>query len=292
MTLSSGFEHIVRENEPLASYTWFRLGGAAEYFAEPTSVGELAELVRRCRKESVPIHVLGGGSNLLIQDAGVRGLVVFLSAPAFGEISVHSKRIVAGGGAKLAHVVSTAVREGLAGLESLAGIPGTVGGALHRNADAGGSDVGQWVVSAKVMTRDGEVLERRQEDLRFSYRQSNLDEPAILESTFELEPEDTEKLTKRMQKLWIIQKATQPRGGQNHGCIFKDVGGISAADLIEQAGLRSARVGEASVSEHNANFLIADPGSTSADVLGLIELLKSGVEERLGVQLEMQIEVW
>jgi UDP-N-acetylmuramate dehydrogenase len=292
MAFTTGFEHIVRDNEPLAPYTWFRLGGAAEYFAEPTSVSELADLVRRCREESVAVRVLGGGSNLLVRDEGVSGLVIMLSAPPFGEIDVQSPTIVAGGGAKLGHAISTAVREGLAGLEALAGIPGSVGGALRCNADARGSDIGQWTKSAKVMTRAGEVLERTKEDLRFSYRQSNLDELVILSAEFELEPRDARQLTKRMQKQWIVQKASQPQGNQNLGCIFKDVGGVSATELIEQAGLRSAQVGEAIVSEHNANFIVANPGASTADVVDLIDLLKSGVKERVGVELQEQLEIW
>ena len=292
MNFTSGFEHIIRDNEPLAPYTWFRIGGSAEYFAEPTSVDELAELVRRCRAEGIPIRILGGGSNLLVPDAGVRGLVLLLSAPAFGEISVRSQTIVAGGGAKLGHVISSAVREGLAGLESLAGIPGSVGGALIRNADASGNSIGQWTSRVKVMTRDGEVRDREREDLRFSYRHSNLDELVILEVEFELEPGDSEQLTKRMQKMWIVHKSLQPQGNENLACIFKDVGGISAADLIEQAGLQSAKVGGAAVSEYHSNFIVAKPGATSADVLGLIELLSNGVLERLEVTLETQLEIW
>src|SRR3954469_7983068 len=127
MPIPAGFEHIVRENEPLARYTWFRLGGPAQYFAEPTDVDELAAFVRRCHESGTPVHVLGGGSNLLVRDEGVPGVVISLGAAAFGRIEVSGRKIVAGGGAKLGHVISTAVREGLAGLEMLVGIPGTVG---------------------------------------------------------------------------------------------------------------------------------------------------------------------
>jgi UDP-N-acetylmuramate dehydrogenase len=292
MTFLSDFGHIVRDNEPLAPYTWFRLGGNAEHFAEPTSIDELAELVRRCRDEQVPIHVLGGGSNLLVRDEGVRGLVVLLSAPAFGEISVHAPFVVAGGGAKLGHVISSAIREGLAGLESLAGIPGSVGGALVGNADASGNSIGQWTKRVKVMTRGGEILNRGRDDLRFGYRESNLDELVILEAEFELEPGDPRNLTKRMQKMWILHKSHHPQGNDNLASIFKDVGGVSAAELIEQAGLGSAQVGAAYVSEYHANFVVAKPGATSADVIGLIELLSNGVAERLGISLERQLEIW
>lgn len=292
MTIFDGFEHIVRDNEPLAPYTWFRLGGNAEHFAEPTSVEELQALVKRCREREVKVRVLGGGSNLLVRDAGVTGLVVSLATPAFCEINVRAKTIVAGGGAKLGHVISTAVREGLAGLEPLVGIPGTVGGALRRNTDASGSDIGQWTTGATVMTRNGEIVERAKSDLRFSYRESNLDELVILNGTFELESGESEVLTKRMQKLWIVKKANRPHSNQNVGYIFKDVGGVAAADLIAQAGLQSSQVGEAAVCDEDPNFIVAHPNATAADVLGLIDMLQAGVSERLGVELVSQLEVW
>src|SRR5262245_38874748 len=136
MAIFTGLEHIVRENEPIAHFTWLRLGGPARYFAEPTSVDELKSLVIRCRDAHLQVRVLGGGSNVLIRDEGVAGLVVHLAAAAFGSISVQGTTVTAGGGAKLSHVISTSVREGLSGLEPLVGIPGTVGGALRTNAGA------------------------------------------------------------------------------------------------------------------------------------------------------------
>src|SRR5437588_4107835 len=165
MPIPAGFEHIVRENELLAPCTWFRLGGPAAYFAEPTNVEELAALVRRCHESGLPVRVLGGGSNLLVRDEGVPGMVVALGAAAFGRIEVAGRQIIAGGGAKLGHVISTAVREGLAGLEMLVGIPGTVGGALHTNAGTHAGDIGQCVTSAKMMTHKGEVVTRQKNDL-------------------------------------------------------------------------------------------------------------------------------
>src|SRR2546423_9870019 len=188
MPIPTGFGHIVRENEPLAPHTWFRLGGPAQYFAEPTSIDELAAMVRRCHESGLPIRVLGGGSTLLIRDAGVPGMVVVLGAAAFGRIEVAGRKVTAGGGAKLGHVISTAVREGLAGLEMLVGIPGTVGGALHTNAGTHAGDIGQCAASAKVLTRKGEIITRQKSELRFGYRISSLDELAILEATLELEP--------------------------------------------------------------------------------------------------------
>lgn len=292
MSLWDGFGHIVREAEPLAPYTWFRLGGTADFFVEPTSIDELGAVVRRCREQDVPVRLLGGGSNLLVQDAGVAGAVIHLSAPEFSRIAIDGRRVVAGGGTKLAHLISTSVREGLGGLDQLVGIPGTVGGALHNNSSTPSGDIGQWTRQATVMTRSGEILTRKRDDLRFAHRSSSLDELAIVEAEFELEEDDPLRLTKHMQKLWIMKKGTQPLSSEATGCIFKDPGGISAAELIEQAGLKGARVGEAEVSSRNVNFIVAHPGARATDVLKLVELMTARVAERLGVDLERQIEVW
>jgi UDP-N-acetylmuramate dehydrogenase len=292
MSFVNGFEKIVRRGEELAPYTWFRIGGKAEYFAEPTTREELAALVRRARDEKVPVRLLGGGSNILIRSSVVAGVVVHLSQPAFTEIDVKGNLVVAGAGARLGHVISTSVREGLAGLETLVGIPGTIGGALRGNAGGRSGDIGQWTNRATLMTRDGELLERAGDELVFAYRQSNLDELVILAGEFQLEPDDPTALTKRMQKHWIVKKSNQPLSHQSAGCVFKNPRGMSAGMLIDQAGLKGARIGGAEVSDRHANFITADPGTTSEDVLKLIDLLKERVAERMGVELETEIEIW
>lgn len=292
MTWLSGFEHIVRQDEPLAPQTWFHLGGPAEFFAEPSSADELSALIARCRQEDIDVRLLGGGSNILVRDQGVPGMVVRLSHPAFCGIEVQGRRIIAGSGARLGHVISTAVREGLAGLETLVGIPGAIGGALHGNASGRGGEIGQWTAKVTMMNPQGEVVERSGNELVFSYRQSNLDELVILGAEFELESDDPRELTKRMQKQWIAKKASQPVGLQNMGCIFKNPGGVSAGLLIDQAGLKGTRVGGAEVSDRHANFIVAGPSATSHDVLRLIELVRSRVVESQGVELELQIEIW
>jgi UDP-N-acetylmuramate dehydrogenase len=180
----------------------------------------------------------------------------------------------------------------LAGLETLVGIPGTIGGALHGNAGSRGSDVGQWTHRATVMTAAGEIVERSREELVFAYRQTSLDELVILSAEFELEQEYPDELTKRMQKQWIVKKASQPLGHERTGCIFKNPSGFSAGALIDQAGLKGTRIGGAEVSDRHANFIIAEPGTTSNDVLRLIELVRSRVADRQGVELELEIEVW
>lgn len=292
MSLVVGFERMVREAESLAEHTLLGLGGPAQYLAEPNSVDALAALVHRCHEEGAPIQLLGGGSNLLVREAGVPGVVVKLSAPAFCEIHAAKEVVTAGGGARIGHLISTAVRVGLAGLEPLVGIPGSVGGALHGNAGSRGGDIGQWTCSATVLTRSGEIIERSRDDLVFAYRESSLDELAILSAQFQLEPDDPEELAKRMQKQWIVKKASQPLTHERTACVFKSPRGMSAGMLLEQAGVKGCRVGKAFVSDRHANYVVAEEGAEPSDVLQLIDVMRNRVADRLGVELELQLDVW
>jgi UDP-N-acetylmuramate dehydrogenase len=282
----------IREQVPLAERTWFKVGGSAQYFAEPESVDDLLAVVKRCRDEGLHVRLLGGGSKILVRDEGVAGMVVSLSNQGFQQIIVKGQRFTAGGGANLANAITIAVGAGLAGLESLVGIPGTVGGALHGNAGTHGGDIGQWACRATVMTRGGDVLQRDRNDLVFAYRQSSLDELVILEAEFDLEEEDPIELTKRMQKQWIVKKANLPMAHENTGCIFQNPRGMSAGMLIDQCGLKGERLGGAEVSQRHANFFIAHPGATAKDILQLIDLVRNRVAERMGVELETEIEIW
>ena len=292
MALLTGFEKIVRRDEPLAMHTWFQLGGPAEYFAEPGDADQLIALVRRCGQEEVPVRLLGGGSNILVRDEGVPGMVVRLAAPAFGSIRVEGQSVIAGGGATLGHVITTAVHQGLAGLETLIGIPGTLGGALHGNAGTRGGDIGQWTSQATVISQTGELLQCGRDDLVFEYHQSSLDELVILEAEFQLEEDDPRELARRMQKHWIVKKAAQPMGHQCAGCVFRNPRGASAGELIDEAGLKGTRIGGAVVSDRHANFIVAEPECTSQDVLRLIDLVRSQVHDRLDVELERELEIW
>ncbi len=292
MSFLSGFEKIVRPGEPLAMHTWFQLGGAAEYFAEPETADELISLVRRCHDEGVEIRMLGQGSNILVRDEGVPGLVVHLSAPAFCNIRIEGRSLAAGGGALLGRVVTTAVHQGLAGLETLIGIPGTVGGALHGNAGTPSSNIGQWTLHATTVGANGDVSERTADELSFGYRQSNLDDLIVLEARCELEEDDPRQLAQRMQKHWIMKKASQPLGHQSAGCVFKNPRGSSAGELIDRAGLKGTRIGGAVVSDRHANFIIAEPECSSQDVLRLIDLIRGQVHDRMGVDLELELEIW
>jgi UDP-N-acetylmuramate dehydrogenase len=219
-------------------------------------------------------------------------MVVRLSAPAFSEIAVDRPLLRAGAGAKLVHVVSAAVQAGLAGLEMLVDVPGTVGGAVVGNAGGHGGDIGQRVREVTVMLADGTVEVRGRPRLAFESRWSNLDDCLVIGCCFELDEEDAGLLTKRMQKQWIMGRSGQPGGTRSVAMMFKDPLGTTAESLIEQAGGRDLRAGEAAVHPPHANYVVAGPGCSADDVRRLVELVRDRVRQRLGVELTPLIQVW
>lgn len=282
----------VATNEPLASHTWLGIGGSARFFCEPVDVEGLTKVVRRCHEHSVPVRVLGGGSNVLVASEGFDGMVVRLSGPAFSHIQIDRLSVVAGAGAKLVHVVTAAVQAGLAGLETLVGIPGTIGGALVGNAGGRGGDISQRVREVTVLNQQGEIEVRSGNDLTFESRWSNLDDTIIIQCRLELEEEPADTLTKRMQKQWILERADQPSGIRTVAMMFQDPPGSTAASLISQSAAKDVAVGNASVSSSHPNFVVARAECSSDDVRGLIERVRGQVRERLSVDLKPLIEVW
>lgn len=292
MILPDEFHDITRRDVLLAPYTWLKVGGPAQYLVEPRSVDELRRVIRYAYQAGVPLRVLGGGSNVLVPDAGVSGITLRLSHESFFRVEIAPPLVRAGAGALLSHVMSQSVAAGLAGLENLVGIPGTVGGALHGNAGTRHGEVGQYVRSVSVITASGELCVRSEDELTFGYRSSSINEPAIVEVEFELTPDDPDEIARRMRKLWIMKKSTQPLSFQSAGCIFKNPRGLSAGALIEQAGLKGTRVGQAEVSDRHANFVITHEGATAAEVRALIDLIRAKVAEIHGVDLDLEIEIW
>jgi UDP-N-acetylmuramate dehydrogenase len=286
------FQDFVRPNEILAPYTFLKLGGPAEALAQPRNRDELAAIVKHCFQRNIPLRVLGGGSNILVRDEGVRGVVLRLSEPAFTEVSVDGRKVRAGTGARLSALISQSARHSLAGLEALIGIPGTVGGAVRKNAGDRSGEIGQYVRQVEVLDDSGQPEVRERDELRFDYRWSNLDDPVLLSAEFELETESIEAIVKRMRKAWIERRAAQPLSYQAALRVFKDQRGTQAATLVEQAGLAKTRVGGAELSERDANSVVAHPGASAKDALRLIDLVKSRVRERFNIDLELQITIW
>ena len=291
-TLFDDLGLTVASREPLAHHTWLGVGGEARYFCEPVDIDALSRLVIRARETGIALRMIGGGSNILIPTAGFDGMIVRLSAPAFSTIEVRNTSVIAGAGAKLVHVVCAAVQAGLSGIETLVGIPGTIGGALVGNAGGHGGDLGESVKEVTVMLPTGQLAVRRGTELAFQSRWSNLDDCIVIGCQLDLDEDSAELLTKRMQKQWIVGRSEQPSGTRTVAMMFKDPHGTSAESLITQAGAKDLRVGEAMVYAAHAHYVVVFPKCSSDDVRLLVELVRSKVRERLGVELTPQIEVW
>ena len=286
------FTEILQRNVSLAELTWLRTGGPADYLLTPTPQPELLAIVAACRADGLPIHILGCGSNLLVRDAGVRGAVIRLTPPLLSQIRIEGTTVEAGAAALLSAVITEATRAGLGGMEHLVGIPGTVGGAVVGNSGGRSGDIGQLIRSVKVLTQAGEIAVRRGDELSFSYRRSSIQDLILLSAELELHRDDTDELTKRMRKNWIMKRSTQPLADQSAGCIFRNPRGLSAGALIEQCGLKNAAVGKARISDRHANFIVTEPGATSTDVEQLIARVQSAVAAKFSVDLELEIQVW
>ncbi|MDP7162254.1 MAG: UDP-N-acetylmuramate dehydrogenase [Phycisphaerae bacterium] len=292
MKLFTGLEEIVSSNHSLAPHTWLGLGGPATYFIEPTSVEQLAQVSRRCRENEIPTYVLGSGANVLIDDAGVKGAVIHLGREYFKQVTPVAGGLRANAGADMGQLVLRCVRQGLSGLESLTGIPGSIGGCVRMNAGGAFGDIGNIIQSVDVMSEGGEVFTRSRPDLAFAYRSSNINAKFILGATFGLGEDDPHRILKQVKQIWIYKKNTQPLGHRNAGCIFKNPRGLSAGALIDRAGLKGKRVGGAHVSQKHANFILADEDTKTSDVLKLINKVREAVYKKSQVYLELEIEVW
>ncbi len=292
MSLVSTFGGIVRENQSLAPFTWLQIGGPTRYLVEPNEPQQLMAVVQSCESSAIPMRVIGGGSNLLIRETGFDGATFSLTSPAFCQMRRINNCIECGAGAKLSHLIAFSVGAGLGGLDHLVGIPGTVGGALRGNAGTDDGDIGQVVQSAKLMTKEGQVLEVSGKQLAFSHRVSSLDELVILEATFCLEPGEIRSLTKREQTFWIVKRSKQPSFPERAAIAFVDPDGYKASELLHQSGFSGAIEGAVRLSSSYPNYLIANAGATSTQVLTLAERVTEGVRDRTGVELQLHLQIW
>lgn len=292
MNLFCGLEQIVETNHPLAEHTWYGLGGPADYFARPRRVQQLREIVKRCHENHLPMYVLGFGSNLLISDEGVRAVVIKLEAGEFSQAQFKGEELTAWAGADLSNLVLTCVQKGLSGIEALTGIPGSAGGAVRMNAGGNFGDIGAAVESVNLMDVQGNVFEKKKPELIFDYRSVNITAKFILNAKLKLASADPEQIMRTVKEIWIHKKNSQPLNTRNCGCIFKNPRGVSAGALIDRAGLKGLQIGGAIVSEKHANFIIAEPGCKSRDVMRLIDAVRDRVKENSDIDLELEIEIW
>ena len=281
---------VCRFMEPMSSHTTFRIGGPAEAYVCPGNEEELGKVICLCREHDIPWSVLGNGSNLLVSDRGIKGVVIAMEGNwcyAGAEGSV----IRAGAGELLGRVARVALDHCLTGMEFAAGIPGSVGGALVMNAGAYGSEIKNILKSARVMTNEGEVLELSVDELELGYRTSCIPHRGytVLEASFQLEPGDQEAIEARMKELAARRREKQPLEYPSAGSTFKRPEGYFAGKLIMDAGLRGFSVGDAQVSEKHCGFVINRGNATAADVMALVSQVQTIVEEKFGVQLELEV---
>ena len=278
---------------PLARYTTFRVGGAADVLVNINSTQEIATALRAARDAGVPATIIGNGSNLLVRDGGIRGLVIRISGN-FGQIEMKGDELHAQAGALLPSVANFAQERGLGGMAPLSGIPGTIGGAVIMNAGAYGSEMSQIVKRVDAITvSDGKPVSFKGKDLRFAYRHSAMMDANVVVTNvvLQLESEDPEQISKRAQECLAARKEKQPLEFPSAGSTFKRPEGLFAAKLIDDAGLRGLRVGGAQVSEKHAGFIINRGNATASDILALMDEVTRRVHEQFGVTLEPEVRI-
>jgi UDP-N-acetylmuramate dehydrogenase len=280
----------VREGEPLAPHTTIRIGGPAAAFAEPQDLDDLRRALAWAAEAGRPWRVVGLGSNLLCPDEGFPGLVLALGR-ACGGWRFEGTRLRAGAGAHLVPLVHEACRRGLGGLEPLAGIPGTVGGAVAMNAGTPAGTMGDVVRRVLVLGPDGQLAWWDRDDLAFGYRRSRLlEEPWVaVEAELELVPRDPGTLAEALRTSAARRRRTQPLEWPNLGSVWRNPPGDYAGRLVEAAGCKGWRRGDAEVSERHGNFIVNRGRATAADVLGLMADVRAAVEGRLGVRLHPEV---
>ncbi len=283
---------VIRQDEMLARHTTLRVGGCADVYAEPSSEEDLGAVLECCRKENVPFMTLGRGSNLLVRDGGVRGVVICLSHPAFSEIQTSGFTLRCGAGARLKAVSAKARQLNLGGLEFLDGIPGSVGGALRMNAGAMGRATFEVVTHVRFMDVTGNVEEREAAQVPVEYRCCPLFKTHIaLGATFRGQPDFKAAIAKRSEEFNKARWQSQPKEA-SAGCIFKNPSkSIPAGRLIDELGLKGTRRGGAVVSTVHGNFIVNEGSATAADVLELIEFIKSRAKAERGIDLHEEVEI-
>ena len=281
----------VMKDEPMKKHTTFRIGGPADYFVTPESKEEIQAIVELCKKEEIPYSVIGNGSNLLVGDKGYRGVILQIFKK-MNQIRVEENKIYAGAGALLSKIAATALSESLTGFEFAAGIPGTLGGGVAMNAGAYGGEIKDCIVSAKVLTKEGERVVLKKEDLQLSYRNSVILQKGylVLEATFSFEKGNPAEIQEEIKELNKRRREKQPLEYPSAGSTFKRPEGYFAGKLIMDAGLRGFQVGGAQVSEKHCGFLINAGGATASDVMELIRQIQAKVKEQFGVTLEPEVK--
>lgn len=295
MALSGIFKGIkgrIKFKEPLNRHATFKIGGPAKFFVEPKDSQDLRFLIVSAKKYKMPIRVIGAGSNILISDKGVRAMVIKLSAPFFKKVSIGNNFLIVGCGMPLGSLLRFTAGHALSGLEFLAGIPGTLGGALAMNAGAWGQTIGPLVENVRVMDYNGKIKTLNKKQIRFGYRKSSLTKYIILNARLRLHKRSKKEMNSALKEYLKLRRNSQDNSFPNAGCIFKNPRGQSAGQLIDLCGLKGRGWRDAVVSKRHANFILNRGSARCEDVLRLMVSIKKRVKSRFNINLEPEIKIW
>lgn len=283
----------VKSNEPLSQHTTMKIGGPADLLIEPSSIENINKVMNVIKEKQLPWRAIGRGSNLLVSDKGIEGIVIKL-ATGLGHLIMNGSTIIAGGGHSLVSLSTMISKKGLSGLEFASGIPGSVGGAVYMNAGAHGSDISKILKRAHILFEDGTMEWLSNDQMEFTYRTSVLQKKRpgiVLEAEFKLIEGDRAAIVAQMQKNKDYRKDTQPWNFPCAGSIFRNPLPQYAGKLIEEAGLKGYQIGGAKISEMHGNFIVNAGNATANDVLKLIQHVKDTIDQLFGVKMETEVEI-
>lgn len=281
-------------NEPLRKHTTFKIGGSCRYFFEPKDEADLKHLLKLLKRYNISYLVIGLGSNILVNDKGIKQAVIRLSAPSFKKVSFKNQFASVGSGCILNKVILAAKDKDLGGLEFFSGVPGTVGGAVVMNAGSANEKegIGKFVKSVKVIDKKGDIRQLTRKNLNFSYRKSNLSQYIVLSVILKFEKKEKNEVLQEIKKQLKKRSLSQDWQYPSAGCVFKNPAGCSAGKLIDLCGYKGYEIGGAAVSSKHANFIINKNKAKAEDVLKLISVIKHSVKDKFNIELKPEIKIW
>ena len=278
------------ENEPMSKHTTYGIGGPAMAYITPKNRLDLCKILKLSIQHEIPVYFVGTGSNLLVSDDGIKGIVI-TPAKSLKQLKIYENSIIAESGVMLGRLVKESIKRNLTGLESLIGVPGTLGGALVMNAGAFGGEISNYLKSVDIMTMKGQINTYNHNDIDFSYRFSSFNKDEfILLARFELETEKPEIINDKKINASLGRKTNQPLRYRSAGSVFKNHKKYAAGYLIDNAGLKGTKVGDAEISTHHANFFINHGNASASDISSLIQLARKAVLEKFNITLELEIQ--
>ena len=280
----------IKYDEPMKKHTSFKIGGPAEYFIKVQKIEEIQEILKIVKENNIPLKIIGNGSNLLVKDEGIKGIVLKIDIK---KIEIQGNNVIVGSGVKLGELAQKLLKEELAGFEFAGGIPGTIGGAIRMNAGAYGSEMKDIVKTVTYMDRDGKIHKIKNEEAKFEYRNSRFskEDNIILETELELEKGNKEEIQAKMTEYANFRKEKQPIEYPSAGSTFKRGTDFITAKLIDECGLKGYQIGGAQISEKHAGFIINKENATAEDVIKLIEYTKEQVYNKFGKKIELEVEI-